>query len=315
MTGFIVRRLAQAVIVVLGVTLVVFLLLHALPGNLARDIIGVRATPTAIAAFDKANGLNRPVIVQYGIYLWHLLHGNLGFSYKKQVPVATLIAQELPKDVLLVGSSLVLALIIAIPVGVAQAVRRNRLLDYVGTGVSFFLYSMPSFAGGILAIAIFAIGLHIFPTEAPQGATLGAILAHPKGLVLPIVTLALISFALFSRYMRSSAIDALAQDYMRTARAKGLSERLVMWRHLLRNSLIPIATLVGLTLPTVLTAGLVIEELFNFPGLGLEYYQAATTDDYQVMLGITVLIGVVAVVGNLIADILYAVLDPRVRYD
>jgi len=139
-------------------------------------------------------------------------------------------------------------------------------------------------------------------------------LAHPAGLVLPVLTLTLVTFALFSRYMRSSAIESLAQDYIRTARAKGLPERKVLWRHLLRNSLIPVATLVGLSLPAVLTAGLVLEYLFNFQGLGLEYFNAATNDDFPVMLGITVLIGFATVLGNLLADIAYAVLDPRVRY-
>jgi peptide/nickel transport system permease protein len=181
--------------------------------------------------------------------------------------------------------------------------------------VSFLLYSFPPFAAAILAIALLAIKFHVFPAEAPQGSSVGSILADPRALVLPVGTLALISFALFSRYMRSSAIDSLAQDYIRTARAKGLSERLVLWRHVLRNSLIPIATLVGLSLPGVLTAGLVIEQVFNFPGIGLEYFLAATTDDYQVMLGVTVVIAVVTVIGNLVADIGYAVLDPRVRYN
>jgi peptide/nickel transport system permease protein len=139
-------------------------------------------------------------------------------------------------------------------------------------------------------------------------------LAHPSGFVLPVVTLTLVTYALFSRYMRSAAIDSLAQDYIRTARAKGLSERMVLWRHLLRNSLVPVTTLIGLSLPAILTAGLVLEELFNFQGLGLEYFNAATSDDFPVMMGITVLVGLATVVGNLLADIAYAVLDPRVRY-
>jgi peptide/nickel transport system permease protein len=139
-------------------------------------------------------------------------------------------------------------------------------------------------------------------------------LAHPSGFVLPVVTLTLVTYALFSRYMRSAAIDSLAQDYIRTARAKGLSEHMVLWRHLLRNSLVPVTTLIGLSLPAILTAGLVLEELFNFQGLGLEYFNAATSDDFPVMMGITVLVGLATVVGNLLADIAYAVLDPRVRY-
>jgi peptide/nickel transport system permease protein len=173
---------------------------------------------------------------------------------------------------------------------------------------------MPSYALGLLLIAAFSDGFKFFPSEAPQGTTIGSLLAHPAGLVLPVATLTFITYALFARYMRSSAIDSLAQDYIRTARAKGLSERLILWRHLLRNSLVPVTTLIGLSLPSVLTAGLVVEQLFNFQGLGLEYFTAAQDYDFPVMVGITVLIGLATVVGNLLADVTYAVLDPRVRY-
>jgi peptide/nickel transport system permease protein len=173
---------------------------------------------------------------------------------------------------------------------------------------------MPSFAFAQIVIALLAIRFRIFPPEAPQESTALGMLSHPSGLILPVMTLTLVSYALFSRYMRSSAIENLAQDYIRTARAKGLPERLVLWRHLLRNSLVPIATLVGLSLPAVLTAGLIVEQVFNFPGIGLQYFTAATQDDYPVMIGITVLVGAATVVGNLLADVAYAVLDPRVRY-
>jgi peptide/nickel transport system permease protein len=314
MTGYIIRRILQAVIVVLGVTLIAFFLEHLIPGGIARSILGPRATPASIAAWNKANGYDSPLWYQYWIFLDHLVHGNLGFSYRLNRSVDSIIASDLPRDVLLVGTSLVLAVIIAVPVGVMQAVKRNRGWDYAGTATAFFLYSMPSYALGLILIGLFAITIKALPSEAPQGTTIGSMLAHPSGLVLPVLTLTLVTFALFSRYMRSSAIENLAQDYIRTARAKGLPEQKVLRRHLLRNSLIPVATLVGLSLPAVLTAGLVLEYLFNFQGLGLEYFNAATTDDFPVMLGITVLIGFATVLGNLLADIAYAVLDPRVRY-
>jgi len=314
LTGYIIRRIGQAIIVILGVTMIAFLLEHLIPGGIARAILGPRATPLSIAVWNKRNGYDSPIWYQYWIFLDHLVHGNLGFSYKLNRSVDSIIANDLPRDVLLVGTSLVLAVIIAVPVGVMQAVKRNRALDYAGTATSFVLYSMPSYALGLILIALFAITIKALPAEAPQGTTIGSMLAHPSGLVLPVATLTLVTFALFSRYMRSSAIESLAQDYIRTARAKGLPERKVLQRHLLRNSLIPVATLVGLSLPAVLTAGLVLEYLFNFQGLGLEYFNAATTDDFPVMLGITVLIGFATVLGNLLADIAYAVLDPRVRY-
>ena len=314
MTGYIIRRLGQAIVVVLGVTMIAFFLEHLLPGGIARAIIGSRATPQQIALFNKANGLDSPVWYQYWVFLGHLVHGNLGFSYKQNRSVNSIIANDLPRDLMLVGTSLVLAVLIAVPVGVVQAVKRNRGWDYAGTAVSFVLYSMPSYALGLILIGLVAIKFRIFPAIAPQGASVGAMLAHPSGLVLPIATLTLVTYALFSRYMRSAAIDSLAQDYIRTARAKGLSEKLVLWRHVLRNSLVPVTTLVGLSLPAVLTAGLVIEQLFNFQGLGLEYFTAATTYDFPVMVGITLLVGLATVVGNLLADLTYAILDPRVRY-
>lgn len=314
MTGYIIRRVGQAIVVTIGVTVIVFGLEHLFPGSIARSILGPRATPTAIRAFNRAYDLNKPVVIQYLHFLDQLIHGNLGFSYTQNRSVDSILASEAPRDVVLVGLSLILALAIAIPVGVAQAVRRNQLMDYVGTGVSFVLYSMPTYVPALLSIAVFSIALKIFPAEAPQQASALGMLAHPAGLVLPVLTLTLVSYALFSRYMRSSAIDSLAQDYIRTARAKGLPERLVLLRHLLRNSLVPIATLVGLSVPTILTAGLITEQVFNFPGVGYEYFNAANTNDFPTMLGITVIIGVITVLGNLMADIGYAVLDPRVRY-
>jgi peptide/nickel transport system permease protein len=314
MSGYIIRRLGEAIIVTLGVTLITFIMLHLLPGSLARDILGPRASPQAIAQFNHDNGLDRPVWYQYWLFLDKLLHGNLGYSFQFNRSVDSLLATELPRDVVLGGVSLILSLVIAIPIGVAQAVRRNGLLDYAGTGVSFLLYSMPQYAIALLLIQLLAISFHVFPAEAPQSASALGMLTHPAGLVLPVASLTLVTYAQFSRYMRSSAIDTLAQDYIRTARAKGLPERLVLSRHLLRNSMIAVVTLVGLSIPTILTGTLIIEQVFNYPGAGLEYFNAALRNDYEVMLGITVLVGLVTVLGNLIADIGYAILDPRIRY-
>jgi peptide/nickel transport system permease protein len=228
--------------------------------------------------------------------------------------VNSLLATELPRDLVLGGASLILSVLIAIPIGVAQAVRRNQMIDHVGTGVSFLLYSMPQYAIALLLIQFLSISFHVFPAEAPQAASAWGVLSHPAGSVLPIASLTLVTYAQFSRYMRSSAIDTLAQDYMRTARAKGLPERLVLSRHLLRNSMIAVITLIGLSIPYVITGTLIIEQVFNYPGAGLEYFNAALRNDYEVMLGITVLVGVITVVGNLAADIGYAILDPRIRY-
>jgi peptide/nickel transport system permease protein len=314
MTGYIIRRLGQAVIVILGVTLLTFLLEQLIPGNLAREVLGPRADPAAVREFNHQNYLDRSLFVQYWHWLTNLVQGNLGFSWKQNRSVGSLISSQLPRDVVLVGISTVLAVLIAVPVGVIQAVKRNTAVDYTATGVSFLLYSMPTYVPALLAIALFSIKFKIFPPEAPQQPSVSGLLSHPKGLVLPVLTLTLVTYALFSRYMRSSAIESLAQDYIRTARAKGLPERRILSRHLLRNSLIPVVTLIGLSIPQILTAGLIVESIFNFPGVGLEYFTSATQDDYPVMVGITVLVGAATVIGNLLADLAYAALDPRVRY-
>ena len=315
MTGYILRRIGQAVIVLLGVTILVFILRHLLPGSIARAIIGPRASAAQLAAFNREYGLDRALPVQYFSFLNQVVHGNLGYSFKQNTSVDAIVLHDLPNDILLVGTSLVLALLIAIPLGIAQAVRRNKLTDYTATGVSFLLYSMPSYLLGLLLISVFAVNLRLLPAEAPQEPTITGVLSDPAGLVLPIATLTLVTCALFSRYMRSSAIESLAQDYIRTARAKGLGQFAILSRHLLRNSLIPVDTLVGISLPGILTFGLIVEELFNFPGVGLAYFNAAVNGDYPVVFGVTVLVALATVAGNLFADIAYAILDPRVRYD
>jgi len=313
--GYLLRRAAQAVIVVLGVTAVTFILEHLIPGSLARAILGTRASAAEVAAFNRANGLDHPLIEQYLVFFGRLARGDLGYSYRLNQSVDSLVLRQVPNDIVLVGTALALALVIAIPLGIAAAVNRNRAVDHAATSAAFALYSMPSYFLAILLIAGLSIAVHALPPEAPQAASVGGLLADPRALVLPVLTLTLVNVALFSRYMRSSAIATLAEDYVRVARAKGLPTRLVLARHVLRNSLISVTTLVGLSFPAVLTSGLVVEYVFNVPGVGLTYYTAAVNADYPVELGITVLVGIVTVLGNLLADVAYAILDPRVRYD
>jgi peptide/nickel transport system permease protein len=314
MTRYLSYRLFHAVIVVIGVTIIVFLLLHHLPGGPAQAVLGNKATPVSIAAFNKEYGLDKPLPVQYITYVGQLLHGNLGYSYKLNISVDSLLAVDLPKTLFLVGISFLIAVIIAVPIGIAQAVRRNRTLDHGLTGVSFILYSMPSFWLALLLIDILSVRFRLLPAQAPQGTTLGEVLTDPLALVLPVLTLVLINFALFGRYMRASAVESLAQDYIKVARSKGMPEHKILWGHVLRNSLLPIVTLLGLSLPWLFTAGLVIEQIFNYPGTGLLFYTSAQAQDYPVELGITIMIAVTTVAGNLLADIAYAVLDPRIRY-
>lgn len=314
MTSFLVRRVSQSVVVLFIVSVIVFAILHFLPGSPARAMLGIRATPAAIAAFNKANGYNRALPVQYVLYVGRLFHGNLGFSYHFDQSVGSLLSLDLPKSAVLVGASYVIALVIAIPMGVVQALRREKLLDHTLTAFSFVGYAMPTFWLGILLVVWFSADLHLFPSEGPQGATVGAALANPSGLVLPVATLTIVTVAQFSRFMRASAVENLLQDYIRTARAKGLSNWQMVTRHLLRNSMLPIITLVGLSLPSVLSGAIVVEALFNYPGMGWLFWTATGAHDFPVLMGFTIVIAAATVIGNLLADVAYAMADPRVRY-
>jgi peptide/nickel transport system permease protein len=313
MTAFLIRRLAQAVVIVLGVTIIVFIVIHLLPGG-PRALLGPRATPRQVRQFIDENGYNKPFFIQYANFVWRLLHGNLGYSYHYNQSVASLIGEALPKSAVLIGFAYFTALAIGIPLGLIQALRRNKPFDYVATTGAFIGYSMPIFWLGVLLILLFSVQLGIFPSEGPQGATVSAVLSDPIALVLPVATLAIGTIAMFSRYMRSSALENLVQDYVRTARAKGVSEARILRNHLLRNSFLPIITLLGLSLPAVISGAVVVESVFNYPGMGLLFWNGATTHDYPLLLGFTVVVAIAVVLGSLLADLLYAVVDPRVRY-
>lgn len=312
MTGFLVRRIGQSVIVLIGVLLVVFLVSHLLPGG-PRSLLGLQANPVTVRQFYIANGYNRPLPVQFVLYVKRLLTGNLGFSYHYNEPVSTLIGQDLPKTVLVVGLAYAVGLAVALPIAALQAVRHNKPVDYVLTGGSLIAYSMPTFWLGLLTILIFAVKLRLLPAEAPQGATISAILSDPKALILPVLTLAAGTVAVFSRFLRASALEVLIQDYVRTARGKGMSERRVLARHVLRNAILPTITLIGLSLPAVLSGAIVTESVFNYPGMGLLFWNAALSHDYPLLLGFTTVVAAATVAGSLLADILYGFADPRLR--
>ena len=316
MAGFLIRRVLQAAVVLLIVTMITWALLRMIPGNVAIAVMGPTAyrDPGAIRVFNADYGFNLPWYRQYFLWVGNLLRGNLGFSWTLNQSVTSLLANALPKTIVLVGISTVLAIIFAIPIGMVQAVRRNTVIDHAFNASSTILYAMPDFLVGIVLILVFSIKLSIFPPEGPQSEGFGAALGNFNALILPIITLSVTTVALFSRYMRSSVLDNLVQDYVRTARSKGASERRVLVRHVLRNSMASTMTLIGLSLPTILAGALITEAVFNYPGMGYLFYQAAARDDYPVLLGFTVVVAVATVIGNLLADIGYAVLDPRVRY-
>ena len=314
MIGYLIRRILQTMIVLFFVTVFTLFLVHLFPGGPIKAMLGQRATPQQVSYYNHLYGFDQPFYVQYIKWIGQLLHGNLGFSNKLNMSVAALIAQDLPKTIILVLLGTVVSLAFGIPLGLYQAVKRYTVGDYVLTGVSFLGYATPTFFVGLLLVEWFSVDVHLLPPFGPQGSSVGQILSQPKALILPVLSYAFVLYALWSRYMRSSVMDNLVQDYVRTARAKGASERRVLWGHVFRNSLMSIITLLGLSLPTLVAGAIFIEVIFDYPGMGLAFYNAALNVDYEVLLGFTVIATLATILGNLLADVSYAVLDPRVRY-
>jgi peptide/nickel transport system permease protein len=315
MTGFLIRRILQSLLVLFLVSVFTLALVHLFPGGPVRSLLGPRATPQQIAHYNQLYGFDQPFYVQYLKWVGQILHGNFGFSTKLNQSVTSLIGQDLPKTVVLVVLGTLVSLLFGIPLGLYQAVKRYTVGDYALTGVSFLGYATPTFFIGLLLIEWFAIDIHLFPPFAPQGTSVGQVLSQPRALILPVLAYSFVLYALWSRYMRSSVMDNLVQDYVRTARAKGASERRVLWGHVFRNSLMSIITLLGLSLPALVGGAIFIEVVFNYPGMGLAFYNAALQVDYQVLLGFTILATLATIIGNLLADVSYAILDPRVRYN
>jgi peptide/nickel transport system permease protein len=316
MMRYAVARVFQAVPTLLLLSILSFLLIHVVPGGPAVVMLGDKATPALIAQINQSLGLNKPLWVQYGIWLGHLVQGNLGYAYTYHQTVASLIALNLPRTLILVVTAILISHLLAIVIGIYQAVKRDRPVDYIFSGILYFLYAMPTFWLGVLLISIFAIDLHWFPT----GGLYNPLLAHPTmksyigHLILPVSVLVIGSVAGWARYMRSAMADTLVQDYIRTARAKGVSEWGVLVRHALRNSVLPLITLVGMSLPGLFSGALIIEIIFNYPGMGLLFWNAAQQRDYPIVLAIVIMVGVLTIVGNLLADLLYAAVDPRIQY-
>jgi len=314
MTWYLVRRIGQSIAVVIGVMILTFILVHLEPGSTARAVLGLKATPARVALFDNTYGLNRPLVVQFWLYCVHVLHGNFGISYTAGQPVSTLIAERLPRDIVLLGLSTFLALIIGVPMGLYQAIHHGTVRDDVVAGTWFTLYSAPDFMEALLLIAIFSVHFHLLQPNFPGGVTsVGGVLADPNALVLPVVVLAINSVAGFSQYMRSSAIEELAQDYIRTARAKGLSERRVIYRHGVRAALTPVVSQLGVDIGALLGGVIVVEEVFSLPGLGAQSVTAIDNGDLPVIIGFVLVAAAFVVIANIIVDAAYALLDPRVR--
>ena len=313
MITYIVRRLGSALVVMLGVAVMTFVLLHLVSSSPANAVLGATATKEQIAAFNHEHGYDDPIVIQFITYVGNLFRGDLGFSYTLNQGVGNLLLQNVGRSAYLSIAALVLAVVVSIPVGIYQATHRNKISDHALTLVTLILLAMPAFFFGLILVSIFGMTLHWLPFEGSQStSTWGAIL-DVRHMIMPIVSLAAVQVATFSKYVRSSALDNLGMDYMRLARAKGLAERRIRYVHLARNSCLPVIAMVGLSIPSVLAGNVLIETLFNYPGLGLLFYNALQMADYPILLGITILGAGLVVVGSLVADLVSVAVDPRIR--
>lgn len=305
MGAYIRRRLLQAVIVVWGVSVLVFFLLRLAPGDPVLLLLAESAGPEQIAAARAKWGLDKPIYVQYGVFLNHALHGDLGDSLFFQEPALSVLLERMPATLQLSAVALLFSLSVAIPVGILSALKRDTFWDYLGTNIAMLGQAIPPYWLGIMLILIFAVNLRWLPTSG-RGTW--------RHLVLPAITLGSVLMALVTRLVRSGMLDVLSEDYVRTARAKGLRERTVIVRHALRNILIPLVTVIGLQLGALFGGAVITESIFAWPGVGRLALQAISARDYPLVQASVLVISVIYVFLNLAVDLLYVYLDPRIRY-
>ena len=305
MLSYLARRLLAACVTLIGVSAIVFLLMHLLPGDPARLIAGLNAPEEEVIRLRTQLGLDQPLIAQYGRFLMHLLQGDLGTSIRSSAPVLQEIAGRAPWTILLAFISTAIATAIGIPAGVIAARWRNSLPDAIVSLVTLFGISMPVYWLGLMLIILFAVRLHWLPAGGNEGAA---------SVILPALTLAAFSVALIARMTRSSMLEVLGQDYLRTARAKGLGEQVVILRHALKNAFIPVITVIGLQLGMLLSGSVLTETVFGWPGIGLLLVDSIFARDYPVVQGVVMVFAVVFTVLNILVDLIYAYLDPRIHY-
>lgn len=312
MTRYLLIRVLQGVVLLCIVSAVVFLIVHSTPGGPAI-LNNPDVDPQTARALAQDLGLTDPITVQYGRWLGRALAGNFGKSYQHQYPVIGLIRARMPNTLILAGAALLLAVIIAVPLGVVSAVRRYSAVDYAATVGAFFGVSIPNFWLGIMFIVLFSVTLGWLPSAGMRTAGAAASTADLlRHLVMPAVVLSTFPLAQLMRYARSSMVETLGQDYIRTAQAKGLAPRRVIARHALRNALIPVVTVLGVVTPRLLSGAVITETIFAWPGLGRLAVDAAITRDYPVIMGLTMTTAVMVIISNLVTDVAYVALDPRI---
>ncbi|MDA8323879.1 MAG: ABC transporter permease [Actinomycetota bacterium] len=308
---FVVHRILMLVPVAIGVTIIVFFMIHLIPGDPARTILGIHATPRAVAILHRQWGLNQPLVSQYWLFMDRLVHGNLGQSLFYGAPAASLILTRVPATLWLVGYAAVLAIVISVPLAMIAASRKDGIRDHLVRAIPLLGLGMPSFWLGILLIYALAINTHLFPVSG-YGTGFGG---HLHAMFLPALTVAIALAPVVIRSLRASMLNVLGAEYITTARAKGVPARRLFARHVLRNAVIPAVTVLGINIGFLIGGTVVIENVFAIPGIGQLMINSILQRDFPVVQGVTLVFGVLVVLVNLLADLSYAALDPRVRFD
>lgn len=319
MNKYIKKRLLQSIPVILGITILTYFIMKLAPGGPLANMVNPRTSIESIERAKAAMGLNDPIIIQYLKWLGEIVKGNLGFSTFSGQPVLEMIMTRLPATLLLTMTAFIFSFCIGVPLGVYSATHKYSKSDYGLTIFSFIGISIPSFFFGMGLIYIFAIKLGWFPTSGfgaigLQGSIWEVFTNRLQYLVMPAFAMSLSNIATVMRFTRSSMVETISQDYVRTARAKGLSEKVVIYKHALRNSLIPVVTIFGLSIPSLFGGSYIIEKVFGWPGMGQLGVDAIGNRDYAVLMGLTLFTAFLVLLGNLVADILYSFVDPRIKY-
>ncbi len=313
MHAYIIRRIIATIPVMAVVGIFVFLLLHLTPGDPAAIIAGDYASPEDIKRIRAKLGLDQPIYIQFGTWVWQLMQGDLGISIFSDLPVAHLIAQRIEPTLALSVATIVMAVLFAVPLGVLAAWRAGSLIDRLSMVIAVFGFSVPVFVIGYLLMYVFAIELKWFPVQGYVSYKVG-FLPFLRSITLPSVALALLYSALIARITRASMLEVLTEDYIRTARAKGLASSVVLMRHALKNAAVPIVTIIGIGVALLIGGVVVTESVFNIPGLGRLTVDSILRRDYPIIQGVILLFAGVYVFINLLVDIAYTFLDPRIRY-
>jgi len=320
MSMFILRRLLQTIPLVIGITIITFGIANLVPGSPVTGLeFNPRTRPEDIERIRENLGLNDPLHERYFVWISNIAQGDMGISLRNFRPVRETIMEKLPNTLLLTATALFLSLVFSIPVGVYAAVKRNTTFDNASMAGAVAGFSMPTFWLGLLVILLFAVKFQQWGLPSlPAGGTHdlrggGGFWDRLEHLILPAATLAFVQTAAWTRFIRSSMIEVLNQDYMRTAKSKGLRERVVIFRHGLRNAMLPLVTLLGIAIPDLFGGSLIIEQIFTWPGMGQLAFNAALNKDYTLVMGVVVFVSVLVIIGNLVADVVYGLLDPRIR--